>query len=166
MPQIAQFTEQGWYFASQLFWVLLSFGLLYFVVGRSMFPKVQSTIDARDRRIADDLGAARTAHAEADAVEADYRARSDAARAEAQAAISDAKARAQAATSRTTAEADVDNASRLAEAERAIASARTSALAEIEHVAADAAGDLVARLTPAPVDEATIVRAVRNVLAA
>ena len=64
MPQIAQLSET---FASQIFWVLLFFGLVFFVIGKGMVPKVMATVDARDASVAADLKAAEAARAEADA---------------------------------------------------------------------------------------------------
>ena len=55
MPQISQISE---IFASQLFWLIVSFGLIYAVIGRGMLPKIEATVDQRDRRISDDLAAA------------------------------------------------------------------------------------------------------------
>ena len=66
MPQISQISE---IFASQLFWLIVSFGLIYLVVGLGMVPKIIGTVQARDRRIADDLYAAEPERAEADAKE-------------------------------------------------------------------------------------------------
>ena len=37
MPQIAQLAET---YASQIFWLLLIFGFVYFVIGRGMVPRV------------------------------------------------------------------------------------------------------------------------------
>ena len=48
---------------SQFFWLLLVLGLIYFGIGKAMLPKIQSTVDARDKRIADDLAAAQAARA-------------------------------------------------------------------------------------------------------
>ena len=89
MPQIAQISAT---YASQIFWLLITFGLLYFVVGRGMVPKIQATVDAREGRIAGDLAAAEAARAEADRVEAAWRAEMDAARAAAMAETNAAKA--------------------------------------------------------------------------
>ena len=63
MPQIAQILET---YASQFFWMLLVFGILYFVIGRGMVSKIDANVEARDRKIADDLAAAEKARAEAD----------------------------------------------------------------------------------------------------
>ena len=52
MPQIAQIAE---IYASQLFWLAIFFGAIFFVVGLGMVPKIQATVDARDAQIAADL---------------------------------------------------------------------------------------------------------------
>ena len=49
--------------------------LIYFGIGKAMLPKIQSTVEARDKRIADDLAAAEAARVAADETEAAYRAR-------------------------------------------------------------------------------------------
>jgi len=55
MPQINQLADVAW---SQFFWLLLVLALIYFGIGRAMLPKIESTMAARDRQIADDLAAA------------------------------------------------------------------------------------------------------------
>lgn len=64
MPQIAQLADT---YASQIFWLLLCFGVVFFVIGRGMLPGVVSTIDQRNKQIADDLAAAEAARGAADA---------------------------------------------------------------------------------------------------
>ena len=77
MPQIAQIDAT---FASQLFWLILTFGLVYFVIGKGMLPKIEATVEARDNRISDDLAAAERARAAADETEEAYRARTEVSR--------------------------------------------------------------------------------------
>ncbi|MGB5078987.1 MAG: ATPase, partial [Sphingorhabdus sp.] len=91
MPQIAQILET---YASQFFWLLIVFGLIYFVIGLGMLPKIEANIDARDRKIADDLAAAERARAEADSLEDGGSAQIAAARAVAQSKANEAKAKA------------------------------------------------------------------------
>ncbi len=66
MPQIDQIMTT---YGSQLFWLVITFGLIYFVIGRSMFPKIQGTVDQRKAKIAGDIAAAKAAHARADEIE-------------------------------------------------------------------------------------------------
>ena len=58
MPQIAQLLET---YASQIFWLLIVFGAIYFGIGRGMLPKIEATVDARQTRVAGDLAAAEAA---------------------------------------------------------------------------------------------------------
>ena len=68
MPQIAQIAET---YASQIFWLLLTFGFVFFVIGLGMVPKVQATMEGRDAKITGDLDGAKAAFARADESEAD-----------------------------------------------------------------------------------------------
>src|SRR3546814_17141862 len=70
MPQISQLAAT---YSSQIFWLLLIFGFVFFAIGLGMFPKVESTVDARDKRISDDLEAAKAASARADEIAEEYR---------------------------------------------------------------------------------------------
>ena len=88
MPQINQLSD---IFFSQLFWLLLVFGIIYFGIARGMVPKIQSTVDAREKQIAGDLAAAQQAREAAEETEAAYRARIDASRSEAAAMTQEAR---------------------------------------------------------------------------
>lgn len=160
MPQIGQLSLD-WYLASQIFWLVLVFGAIFLVIGRGMLPKVEATVDARDRKIADDLAAAKTARDESDAIEADWRARTNAARADAQGVVAAAKAKAAKDAEKRLAKANAEAEARLAAAEAEIGQARSSALAEIESVAVEATQDLVSRLSGAKVSTADAARAVK-----
>jgi F-type H+-transporting ATPase subunit b len=162
MPQIDQIAET---LTSQVFWLLLFFGLTFVVVGLGMVPKVMGTVELRDQQIAGDLAAAQAARDAADTEEAAWRQRENANRAAAQALIGEAKAKAAAASAAKLAEASVHLDARLAAAEVAIDAARGSAMAEIEAVAADAARDIVARVAGANVEPAAAEAAVREVMA-
>lgn len=162
MPQIAQIAAT---YASQIFWLLIVFGLIYFGIGRAMLPKIEATVEARDRRVADDLAAAERAQARARETEAAYSLRMTEARTHAQKVAADAKARGAADAAIAVKQADQGIAGKLAEAEARLAEARNAALAGIEDVATDAAGDIVARLSGVAVDRAAASRAVSAALA-
>jgi len=161
MPQIAQLSET---LASQIFWVLIFFGFVFFVIGRGMVPKVMATVDARDQQIAKDLAAAEAARAAADAEEEAWRVKSENQRAEAQAVIAKAKVDGAQATEARLAEANAAIDVRIAEADARIAQARTAALGEIEAVASEAAGDIVNRLAGLSVDPTETRAAVKEAL--
>lgn len=161
MPQIAQLAET---YASQIFWLAIFFGFVFFVIGRGMVPKVMATVEARDRQIAADLAAAETARAAADAEEQSWLTQAARQREEAQALIAKAKAEAAASAEARLAKAATVIDARVAEAEGNIAAARINAAAEIEAVAADAAGDIVQRLAGITIDPVTGAAAVKEVL--
>jgi F-type H+-transporting ATPase subunit b len=162
MPQIEQLAET---LSSQVFWLLVFFGLTFVVVGLGMVPKILGTVDMRDQQIADDLAAAQAARDAADSEEAAWRARENANRAAAQAVIAEAKAKAGAASSAKLDATQERLDARLVEAEAGIDAARNSAMAEIEAVAADAARDIVARIAGAEVEPAAAEAAVKEVMA-
>jgi len=161
MPQIAQLAAT---YSSQIFWVLLTFGFVFFVIGLGMVPKVQSTVDARDKKIADDLDMARVNSAGADTLEAEWRAKENEARATAQARMVAAKAEAAKNREAALAKADAAIGEKLSAAEREIEAGRVKALGEIEAVAADAAADIVQRVAGADVSSDAALRAVKAVI--
>ena len=67
MPQIEQLAAT---YGSQIFWLLVTFGLVYLIIGRGMARKVVDTVDLRDRTVADDLATADAARAAVDEVRA------------------------------------------------------------------------------------------------
>lgn len=162
MPQIAQIAET---YSSQIFWLLLTFGLVFFVIGLGMVPKVQGTADARDAKISGDLDAAKAAFARADEAEADYRTRDAASRAAAQATLAKAKSEAAKASEVRLAAADAEVATKIAAAEARIKGASDAAMAEIENVAADAARDMVARISGVDASDDAARNAVKAALA-
>ncbi|HEX4762671.1 MAG TPA: ATPase [Sphingomicrobium sp.] len=158
MPQIEQLPA---IFFSQLFWLAVVFGIIFFVIGRGMLPKVQSTIEAREKRIAEDLERAQAARAAAEETEEAWRERMDAARAEAAKLAQDARQE----SARQT-EAKVNKAAdrinlKVEAAEGKIRDAVEAARAEIESVATEATRELVVRLTGVKVDEKDAADAVK-----
>jgi F-type H+-transporting ATPase subunit b len=144
MPQLSQLSQV---YLSQFLWLAIALAFIFFVIARGMVPKIQATVDAREKRIADDLEAAQKARAAADETEAAWRARMDAARSEAARIAQDAKAKSGRDTeAKVKAAADKIN-RRVEAAQVAIRDALASARSEIELVAAEAARDMVHRLT-------------------
>jgi F-type H+-transporting ATPase subunit b len=159
MPQIAQLP---FIYASQIFWLAVVFGLIFFVIGRGMLPKIESTIEARDQRIAEDLATAERARAQADEIEAAYRARIDASRAEAMKVTEAAKQEMAREAEGKIKAADADIGKRIAAAEQRIAEASRAAMAEIEAVAAEAAQEMVAKLAGVTVTRERAAQAVKG----
>jgi F-type H+-transporting ATPase subunit b len=163
MPQITQLPFIVW---SQIFWVAVFFGFIFFVIGRGMLPKIQGTVELRDRKIAEDLERAQAARAGAEETEAQWRARMDAARADAARIAQEAKqASALETEGKVKTAADQIN-TKLESAQARIRDAVASARAEIEGVATEATREMVQRLTGIQVDAneaAAAVKAEMNV---
>ena len=149
MPQINQLSQ---IFGSQLFWLLLVFGIIFFGVARAMLPKIQSVVSEREQSIAKDQELAEAARAAAEETEAAWRERMDAARAEARRIDQEAKqasARANEARVKLAVEG-IDRRTDLAiqNIRNAVAAARD----EMDIVAADSAREIVERLVGIKVD--------------
>jgi F-type H+-transporting ATPase subunit b len=158
MPQISQLP---YIFASQLFWLAIVFGIIFFGIGRGMLPKIQRTVDARDKKIAEDLARAQAARAGADETEAAWRARMDAARAEAARLAQEAKQESARQTEARVKAAADKIALKVESAEKKIRDAALAARAEIEAVAAEATEEMVARLTGIKIDRREAAAAVK-----
>jgi F-type H+-transporting ATPase subunit b len=158
MPQLSQLPVVLW---SQLFWLAIALGFIFFVIARGMVPKIQATVDAREQKVASDLEAAQNARSAAEATEAAWRERMDAARAEAarlaheakQAAARDTEAKARKAADKLNLKVEAA-AGKIREA---VEAART----EIEAVAADATQEMVQRLTGLKVSQKDAAEAVK-----
>jgi F-type H+-transporting ATPase subunit b len=160
MPQIEQLPD---IFFSQLFWLLLVFGIIYFGIGQRMVPKIQAVVEQRDDKISDDLAAAQRAREEAEKTESAYRERIEASRSEAMKLAQSAKQKGAAETEQRVKAADEQIGARVSEAEARIQAAVAEVRRELELIAALAAADLVAKLTGqtvAPEEARPVVEAV------
>ena len=162
MPQLNQLAEVAF---SQFFWLLVVLGIIYFVIGKGMLPKIQSTVDLRASKIADDLAAADAARNAADATEAAYRERMDAGRAEAAKLTGQAKDESARATEQKLGKADKALSAKVEKAEERIRAARADAVKEIEALAADLARDIAGKVAGIDVSPAESAEAVKRVMA-
>ena len=160
MPQIDQIAS---IYASQLFWLVLVFGLIL-IGSYAMLPKIQGTVEQRDARISGDLAAAEKARADADAAEEAYQVRLGASRGEAQAAAAKAKAEAAVAAEKRVKAADADIAARVAKAEAQLQAQQAEAVAGIETVAVEATQEIVAKVAGLKVDKRAATKAVKTAL--
>ena len=161
MPQLNQLALVAY---SQFFWLLLVLGLIYFGIGKAMLPKIQSTVDRREGKIAADLAAAEQARHEADATEAAYRERMDQSRAAAAKLSAKAKTDAAEATEKKVAAADAELDAKAEVAAGRIRDSRASAIKEIETIAADLTRDIAAKVAGLTVSAADAAGAVKAVM--
>ena len=145
---LPQFDMSQW--PGQMVWVLIVFGILYFLIAKVFVPRVGGTIDSREDSISGDIGDARRlrdqAQAAADAAAGDIAL----ARARTQKLASDAKDEAKALAATRQAEEDVKLAESLKSAEARIAAARGEAMSHVRAIAGETAHAIIAKLTGAP----------------
>ncbi|HLW92142.1 MAG TPA: F0F1 ATP synthase subunit B [Roseiarcus sp.] len=150
-------------FPSQLLWLAISFGALYIVMARVALPKLGALIDARKKRIAQDLDDATAMQQKADAAAAAHEKMIAEARGKAQALAQAArdKLAAEAEAKRKALEAEL--AAKLAVAEKQIAATRARAMSNVEAIAREAAGAIFERLLGRPASAEAVAEAVASV---
>jgi F-type H+-transporting ATPase subunit b len=153
-------------FAPQLAWLAVFFAILYFGVVRATLPRIGKVVDGREAKVRGDIADAETAKAEADRVRDAYEAAMAAARSQALASVNEAKARAARASEARLAEADKGLEAKAAAAAAALDVARTSAMAEVERIAADAAAEIVVLVGGSRPADGAALAAVRATAAA
>jgi F-type H+-transporting ATPase subunit b len=160
MPQLDFST-----YVPQLFWLAITFFILFLLMKAVAMPRVAAVLDARRNRLDQDLARAAELKSQADAVVATYQKALADARAEAQATIRETTERLDAAAAERQRELAQALAERISAAEREIAAAKGRALAEISGVAAEVASSVTTRLTGLSPDETKIAAAVGNAVA-
>jgi F-type H+-transporting ATPase subunit b len=151
-------------FPSQLLWLAVSFIALYLLMSRIALPRVGSILEARRRRIDEDLAEAQRFKDASDAAIAAHEKALVEARGRAQVLANETRAKAVAAADARRKEVDAKLHDRIAEAEKAIAATRSSAMANLRGIAVEAAGAIVERLTSVAPASDEVGQAVSNVL--
>ena len=151
-------------FASQLFWLAISFAALYLLASRLVLPRVGGIIDARAKQIDDDLAEAQQFKEAADAANAAYEKALADARSRAQALANATREKQQAETDskRKALEQQLD--AKLAEAEKTIAATKAAAMGNVRGIATDAAAAIVKRLTGTEASSQAVTAAVGEAL--
>ncbi|WP_299773481.1 F0F1 ATP synthase subunit B' [uncultured Tateyamaria sp.] len=139
MPQLNVGT-----FDNQVFWLLVTLVVIYFVLSRVALPRIAAILAERQGTITNDIAAAEDLKAKAEAAEAAYDKALADARAEAQRIAGETKAAIQADLEVAIEKADAEIAAKAAESEKAIADIRAGAQEAVKVVAKDAAKDIVA----------------------
>jgi len=145
-------------FPSQLFWLVVLFGVLYFFMASVALPKIGGVIEERSDRIADDLDKAADLNAQGKQAEAAYEQALSDARANASAIAAETRKAIDAEISRMQEETDARLARQVEEAEKRIAAAQANVGEQMRVAAIDVAGALVAAL----IDETPSDDAVRD----
>lgn len=147
-------------FAPQLFWLAITFTLLYLIMSRVALPRIGEVIEERKDRIKNDLAAAERLKGETEKALAAY----EKALAEARNNASGiARSTHDALTSEVNNEKaaiEAQLAQRLADAETRIAATKNKALASVSEIASDAVTAIVGQLTGTSVSKDDALRAI------
>jgi len=160
------FDQIGDFGVSQIFWLVLTFGVLYFAVASVFLPRIRKAVEDRDGAIKADVAKAAALSSAADASVKQFEAQIAEARARARDTASKAKAESDAKTSAETTKIEAALNARLAAAEARINETRTKAMSNVSAVAEDAAAAIAERLTGAKPSADTVKKAVAGALGA
>ena len=146
---------------TQIFWLVVSFGLAYLLMWRIVTPAIGNVLEERHARVNEDMQRAKQAADEAEAMRLEFEARLDDARTEAAAKTRESLTPAQAEAEKKNAAASKRLASKVAKAEEEIAKARSEAFREIDSVATDGAIEAAKSLADLTVAKADADKAVK-----
>jgi F-type H+-transporting ATPase subunit b len=152
-------------FPSQIFWLVIFFGLLYLLMSRLALPKMAAVLEKRHKTIEGDLARASVLRNETEAaVQAYEKALADA-RAKAQGIAAETRARmaSEMDAERTALESKIS--AKTGDAESRIAAAKVSAMKDVGEVAAETAAEIVSELTGASVSKAEAAKAIAGLKA-
>ena len=149
--------------SSQIFWLVITFGLLYFVLAKFILPRIGQGINERSDRIADDLDAASRMQQEAEQAVADYERTVSQAKAKAHNIAEATRKSIDADIAKEVEEAEAEFATKQAVADERISKRRADALAQIDAVAQDTTSAIVAKLGGLKPTAAQVKRAISAV---
>ena len=133
-------------YAGQLFWLVITFAVLYVLMARIALPRVGFVVEQRTQRIEQDVSEARSAADAANSLQAEVEAHLAEARSQARETLSVATATAAAQQTATLSTQNTQLVARLQEAEANIAKARTTAMASITPAAVATAASVLHKL--------------------
>ncbi len=133
-------------FASQILWLAIFFGLLYWLVSKVFAPRLTDVIEGRASRIARDLDDAAAARTRAEEAGVAYEKALAEARARAQSIAQARRDEVNAGVESRRKALEGDLSAKLAAAEAQISATKASAMGNVQAIAADAAAAIVERL--------------------
>jgi F-type H+-transporting ATPase subunit b len=162
MPQIEDVAS----FLPQIFWLVITFTTLYLIMWKTAVPGIANVLEARQKRIGDNLDKATQAKQEAEETLAAY-----------EASMADARSQAQSLHARTAKLLSDETEAREAEiadelgrdfskSEAEIQRAVDGAMGHVRTIAIEVAGDALQRLSGQAADEKTLTDAVDRVIKA
>lgn len=149
-------------FAPQLFWLAITFALLYLIMSRVALPRIGSVIEERRDRIDRDLATAERLKGETEKALETYEKSLADARANASAIARETRETLAASVETERKAVEAQLAKKLADAEGRIAATKTKALESVADIAGDTAAEIVSRLTGQSVSKDEAIRAIAS----
>lgn len=150
------------FFASQLFWLAITFGLMYLLMSRLALPRVGAIIEIRQNRIRQDLDEAGRLKDESDAAHTAYEKELSDARNRAHAIGLKARDEAKAVNEAERTRVEAELGAKLGAAESRIAAVKAKALSEVGRIAAETTSIIVSELLGISPSAAEIASAIGN----
>lgn len=144
----------------QLFWLAVTFLVLYFIISKIVIPRTGGVIEGRKNQIDSDLAAAQRFKADTDKAVAEYEKSLADARSKAHGIAQETRNKLSAEVDKERSKLDGQLAAKIAEAEKAIQVTRAKALASVTDLATDIAAEIVGRLTGTKASAADAAKAV------
>jgi F-type H+-transporting ATPase subunit b len=141
MPQLDVST-----FVSQIFWLIVCFGVLYYLLSRKALPRVAEVLEARADRVRADLDEAQRLRKDAEVAMTSYEAVLAEAQGKAHSRTAETQAKLQAEAADKQGKLEAKLAKQVADAEARIAKAKADALSELDDAALATAQSAAERL--------------------
>lgn len=149
---------------TQLFWLAITFIALYLIIWRVALPRIADVLEARQRRLDDDLKKATALKDEAEAILAEYEKMRAEAQASAHTVLQQAQDAMKAEAERQGRELAAKLSQQTDEAEARIAAAKSAALASLEGTVNEVVAAATQKLIGVKAGDQEIARAVDSVM--
>ena len=147
-------------FGSQLLWLAITFGLLYYMMSKVALPRIANILEVRRDRIASDLGEAERLKRETDEAIASYEESLAEARHKAHGIAHTAREEAKSHIEVEFAKVEADVASQIDEADKKIAAVKEAAMSEVDAIATSTTTAILEQILGSGVAEGDVSKAV------
>ncbi len=150
-------------FGSQLLWLAITFGVLYYVLSKVVLPRIGSILEMRSDRIEQDMAEAQRLKEETDEAIASYEQALSEAKNKAHTIALTAREKAKTEADDAMAKVENDLAKKLEEAEEKISTIRSGALTKVDEIASETTEVIIKTLIGGRIAKADIANALQNV---
>ena len=159
MPQL----DPTWY-ASQSFWMLVTFCAMFLMMWRFVMPAMRATVDVRRSRIETDIQKTEELKNEASRLLKDLTQAQENVKRKTQAAFAQAQAEAQALTQQLETDFNTRLSAQIAEKEQALETAKRIALQDVARISGDLAAAIVPKIAGITIPEKEIHQRITSVM--